>query len=267
MSDIEAGSGSTVGERLRQAREAQGINLEDIAARTRIPTRHLESLESSEWSRLPAATYSIGFAKSYASAVGLDRNEIAEQLRAEMGGFSPTSTTQEVYEPADPARVMPKWLVIAAIVAVIAVVAGLWYARERDLAGGDEPTETAATTVSGETGQPVTTGAAAPAAPAAGAPVVLTANESVWLQVTERGGATLFQGELQVGQSYEVPASATAPLLRTGKPEALRISVGTADAPPVGPAATTVRDVSLLGRDLMRAPGATPPAQPAQAPR
>jgi hypothetical protein len=47
-------------------------------------------------------------------------------------------------------------------------------------------------------------------------------------------------------------------MLRTGKPEALRISVGTADAPPVGPAATTVRDVSLLGPDLMRGPAAAP---------
>ena len=267
MSENEAGSETTVGGRLRAAREAQGINLEDIAARTRIPTRHLESLESSEWNRLPAATYSIGFAKSYASAVGLDRNEVAEQLRAEMGGFSPASTTQEVYEPADPARVMPRWLVIAAVLAVIAVVAGLWYARQRDLQGGDEPAEVAAPAGPGDTAQPVATGAAAPAAPAAGGPVVLTTNEPVWLQVTERGGARLFQGELQAGQSYEVPTTATAPLLRTGKPEALRISVGTADAPPVGPAATTVRDVSLLGADLMRGSAATPPAQPAPAAR
>ena len=31
----------TVGERLRVAREAKGLTLEDVAAQTRIPTRHL----------------------------------------------------------------------------------------------------------------------------------------------------------------------------------------------------------------------------------
>ena len=73
----------TVGERLRAAREEKGLSLEDVAAQTRIPQRHLESLETADWDKLPAPTYTTGFAKSYASAVGLDRTEIGEQLRAE----------------------------------------------------------------------------------------------------------------------------------------------------------------------------------------
>ena len=44
----------TVGERLRAAREEKGISLEDIASQTRIPRRHLESLEVSDWEKLPA---------------------------------------------------------------------------------------------------------------------------------------------------------------------------------------------------------------------
>ena len=51
----------TVGERLREAREAKSLSLEDVASSTRIPTRHLASLEASEWDNLPAATYSVGF--------------------------------------------------------------------------------------------------------------------------------------------------------------------------------------------------------------
>ena len=88
--------------------------------------------------------------------------------------------------------------------------------------------------------------------------MVITANEPVWIQVKD-GPTTLKAGVLEAGQSFEVPATATAPMLTTGKPEALRIAVGTADAPPVGPAATTVRNVSLLGPDLMRGPQATAP--------
>ena len=50
---------------------------------------------------------------------------------------------------------------------------------------------------------------------------------------------------------YRLPlfATATAPVLRTGRPQSLRISVGTADAPPVGAADTTVSNVSLLRGD------------------
>jgi cytoskeleton protein RodZ len=260
VEDEEGQVQPTVGEQLRVAREAQGLSLEDIASRTRIPTRHLQSIEASEWTRLPAPTYSVGFAKSYATAVGLDRTAIGEQLRGEMGGITaPVSTPSEVFEPADPARVMPRWLVIAAIVAVIAVVASLLFFRDRGLEGPDEaPPVAEAPATTGPAAAPT---AAPPAAVrAASGPVVITANEPAWIQVYERaGGASLFQGELAAGQSYEVPASATAPLLKTGKPEALRISVGTADAPSVG-SGTTVRDVSLAPADLMRGGAATPPA-------
>ena len=93
----------------------------------------------------------------------------------------------------------------------------------------------------------------------AGQPVVLTANAPVWLQVSEKGGATLFSGMLQPGQTYDVPTTATAPVLKTGKPEALQVRVGNQVAPPVGPAATTVNNVSLLAADLMK-PGAAPAA-------
>ena len=105
----------TVGERLRVAREEKGLSLEDIAAQTRIPQRHLESIEVAQWDKLPAPTYTTGFAKSYATAVGLDRTEIGEQLRAEMGGSRSPNTAAEVFEPADPARTMPKSLVFATI--------------------------------------------------------------------------------------------------------------------------------------------------------
>ena len=243
----------TIGSQLRSAREEKGLTLEDIAAQTRIPRRHLESLENSDWERLPAPTYTTGFAKSYATAVGLDRTEIAERLREEMGGVRPAYTASEVFEPADPARTMPKWLVFGAIGAVLALVLLLSWLNERSFSGADEPSSEAPVASAGP--QQPAGQAAAPAVPAAVGPVVITANEQVWLQVKD-GGSTLKEGMLEPGQSFEVPASAQAPVLMTGKPEAIRISVGTADAPPVGPAATTVRNVSLLGSDLMRGPAA-----------
>jgi len=253
----------SVGERLRAAREEKGLSLEDIAAQTRIPRRHLEAIEGADWDRLPAPTYTIGFARSYASVVGLDRADIADQLRGEMGGSRATTTT-EVFEPADPARTMPKGLVIGAILAVIVLVLVMSWLSRRSL---EQPDETAANTAAPAASATPPPAAAPPAAPAAQGPVVLTASDAVWLQVSEKGGATLFSGLLQPGQSYTVPATATAPVLKTGKPEALRVTVGTAVAPPVGPAATRISDVSLLPADLLRAGAAAAPAPAAPAPR
>jgi cytoskeletal protein RodZ len=242
---------STVGSELRLAREEKGLTLEDIAAQTRIPRRHLESLENSDWPRLPAPTYTTGFAKSYATAVGLDRTMIAERLRDEMGGVRPTHTASEVFEPADPARTMPKWLVFGAIAGVLLLVLVMSWLNERSILGSDEPASEPAAVAAA----PQQAGPAPAAAAAAQGPVVITANEEVWLQVKD-GATTLKEGMMAAGQSFEVPATAEAPVLMTGKPQAIRISVGTADAPPVGPAATTVRNVSLRAADLMRGPAA-----------
>jgi len=240
----------TVGQRLRAAREEKKLSLEDVAAQTRIPQRHLASIENAEWDSLPAPTYTIGFAKNYASAVDLDRTDIGNQLREEMGGQRFANTSSDVFEPADPARTMPKSLVIGAIIAVILLVGIMSWLNKRAL---EEP-GTGNNSAIAESPTPAPRPAApAPATPAAAnGPVVLNATQQVWLQVSEKGGASLFAGLLQPGQSYTVPANATSPVLKTGKPEALKISVGSQVVGPVGPAATTVSNVSLLPADLMK---------------
>ena len=219
----------TVGERLRAAREEKGLSLDDIAAQTRIPRRHLDSIENADWDALPAPTYTTGFAKSYASAVGLDRTEIGDQLRAEMGGQRFAANATEIYETADPARTMPKWLVIGGVVAVIVLVILMSWLNSRSL---QQPEEAAINTPAPAATAPV----ASPKPPTAAAsnvqgPVVLTATDAVWLQVSQKAGATLFSGTLQPGQTYAVSATATAPVLKT---------------------ATTVTNVSLLPADLLR---------------
>ena len=192
----------TAGERLRAAREKQKLSLEDVAAQTRIPQRHLASIETGEWDNLPAPTYTIGFAKNYAGVVGLDRAEIGDQLREEMGGQRFATTSADVFEPADPRRTMPKSLVIGAVIAAVLLIAVMSFLNRRSL---DEP-------------EPVTNAAAATNECGAGrasprrrhrqrraGQVVLTATAPAWIQVTDQG-KTLFQGELQPGQTYAVPS-------------------------------------------------------------
>jgi cytoskeletal protein RodZ len=260
----------TVGERLRAAREKAKLSLEDVAAQTRIPQRHLASIENAEWDSLPAPTYTIGFAKNYAGIVGLDRAEIGDQLREEMGGQRFATTSADVFEPADPRRTMPKSLVIGAVIAAVLLI-GLMSLLNRRSLEENEPaaaqTENAATPAATA---PAATNPPAPVKPSG--PVVLTATAPAWIQVTDQG-KTLFQGELQQGQTYTVPATVTAPMLKAGKPEALQVTVGATAVPQVGPAGK-VTTVSLLPADLLKGPAtgmptATPTAaaQPvAQAP-
>lgn len=258
----------TVGDRLKAAREKSGLSLEDIAAQTRIPQRHLESIEAADWDKLPAPTYTVGFAKSYASAVGLERSDIGEQLREEMGGQRFTSSQAEVFEPADPARTMPKWLVVSAIVAVIVLVVLMSWLNRRALnqpqpAVAEAPAATAPAPAAATSSQPP----AAPAAPSSAAtqgPVTLTATAPAWVRVTDQG-KILFEATMQPGQTYQVPQTAIAPTLRAGAPEALRITVGNSVAPSVGPAGQVTSNVSLKGPDLMRG-GTSAAAPPASTP-
>ena len=256
MDEIDEDGIVTVGQRLKEAREAAGLSIEDVAATTRIPTRHLASLEIGDWDQLPASTYSVGFAKNYATAVGLDKAEIAEQLHAEMGGARPVATNMEVYETADPARTMPKGLVFGALgLVLVAVLLFTWLGNRGMESGSATPAldNEIAATDNFVVAAPTTTGT-----------VVLTANEAVWIEVRD-GGAILKQGELAAGESYEVPANAVGPRLTTGKPEALRIAIGTADAPAVGPVGERVAGVSLLAADLMKGPAPASAPAPAAA--
>jgi len=257
----EEGVPMTAGERLREAREAASMTLEEIATTTRIPIRHLESIEAGDFARLPAPTYTIGFAKSFAGAVGLDRAEIGDQLRTEMGGSRPVMTQPEVFEPADPARAMPIWLIAVAIGALLLFALLYNWLSDRSL---ESPDEEVAVNVAAPAAPPLVA-----TAPQGQGPVVITATDTAWIEVRD-GAVILKQGELAAGQSFEVPLNATAPTLTTAKPEALRISAGTSVAPAIGDAGTKVT-VSLKPDDLLRprpsAAAVVPPpaAQPPQA--
>ena len=172
----------TVGQRLREAREAKGLSLEDIAAQTRIPTRHLDKpRRRATGTSFRPPTYTIGFAKNYAGAVGLDRDRDRRPAARRNGRHAGRRHDQpEVFEPADPARTMPKGLVVRRASALLLLVALLlsWLSN-RSLEATDEA-------AAGNVAAP----AAAAAAPRRRArrrqgPVVLTANEPVWIEVKD----------------------------------------------------------------------------------
>lgn len=254
---------SPVGERLRLAREEKGMSLEDVARQTRIPIRHLEHIERGEWEALPAITYSVGFARSYANVIGMDGPAIGAELREQLGGLPRGQTSVPAYyEPADPARVPPRSLAIMVFVIGLLMLGAYLYWRSNAV---DDPEVEETPIVDSPAAPKAQRPAAAGPAAATTGPVTVAATEEVWLRIYEDNGPKLYEGTLRAGERYQIPANATAPQILTGRPNAIQVSVGTTAIPPLGEPEKTIADVSLRAADLLaRVQGAAPPAAPPQ---
>jgi cytoskeleton protein RodZ len=251
----------TVGQRLRSAREAQGLQIEEVAARTRIPTRHLHMIERGEYGSLPAPTYSAGFIKTYARLLGLDGQGLSDEFRAEIGSSAPRTHQPQPYEPADPRRTPPLGLALLAL--LVAVIVGLGYLYWRG--SNEQPAEIAAAASDAPPAAPAAQQAGpAPATPAvpASRTVSIGATQDVWVKVVD-SGKTLFMGTLKPGDRFDVPADAVEPLLTTGRPGVTTIMVGPTAIPPVGDPGRAARNISLKADALLaRAAPPAPAAQP-----
>jgi cytoskeletal protein RodZ len=258
MTDESVASGP-VGDRLRGLREAQGLELSDIAARTRIPLRHLAAVEASDYAALPSQTYALGFVRSYARAVGASDSELAAQLRAELGREPLPEPGRQVYEPVDPARLPSKLLAWTALVLAVLVIGGYALWRSQSL-GGDAPVAAPAETPA----SPVANSIAPAPAPGTTGQVVLTATAPVWVKIND-GANNLVMRELAANERYEVPLTAADPRIQTGKAEALTVTVDGNPVAPLGPPARTIKNVSLKAASLTAAPapatGAVAPVQ------
>ena len=254
-----------VGERLAAARKAQGLSLDDIVQRTRVPRRHLEMIEAGNHSALPALPYSAGFVKTYAQMLGLNGAELSRDFRAEVGQVEPVRHMPAPFEPADPARMPSRMLAFVALgVAILLAVA---YALWRGVGmNADERASLAAGTAV-ETGTPATAPQPAAQPPTAApapvtAPVTVTASQPVWVKIYERSGPTLFQGEMAAGQRFALPATAIDPLIWTGRPQAVQVAVGATAIPSLGDPDRTIKGTSLK-REALLARVAPPAGAPA----
>lgn len=80
---------SQLGERLRAAREEQGISLAQAAAETRILQRYIVALEDGDYQHLPGDVYARGFIRNYAQYLDLPVEELIELYRRDRGASEP----------------------------------------------------------------------------------------------------------------------------------------------------------------------------------
>ncbi len=77
---VPAGDEAAFGRFLRQARERRGLSLLQVSRETKIPERHLASLERGNLAAVPRGLYQRGAIRAFAGSVGLDRELAIAQL-------------------------------------------------------------------------------------------------------------------------------------------------------------------------------------------
>lgn len=256
-----------IGEELRTERLRQRLSLEDIAQRTRISLRSLESIEADAFERLPGLIFARNFVRLYAIDLKID----PEALLARM----PRVDIEAAPLPNPPVtRGRTKWdpRLTAALASVLWIVtasgagAGAWYYVNRhahfSVASAPAPKPVAAA-VAPATNLIQTADAQNPDSQSFDknrpVQVVITAREATWVQVSA-DGQTAFVGTLHPNDTRSVAADALVKIL-TGNAGGLVISLNGKPLEPIGPNGQ-VRTVSLTAEGPQFVPQNPPASSP-----
>jgi cytoskeleton protein RodZ len=115
---------SHLGERLRVARENQGIGLAQAAVETRILQRYLVALEDGDFQHLPGDVYARGFVRNYAAYLSLPAEELIELYRRERGMSEPIRVVAATSAPRIRSFMMPSFF---GVFFVVLALVGLAY--------------------------------------------------------------------------------------------------------------------------------------------
>jgi cytoskeleton protein RodZ len=79
---------STLGEKLRHAREERGISVSEVAEQTRISPLYIAAIERDDYKTLPGGIFNKGFVRSYAKYVGFDEQQALQEYAQIAAGES-----------------------------------------------------------------------------------------------------------------------------------------------------------------------------------
>jgi cytoskeleton protein RodZ len=206
------------GSRLKSAREAAGLSLDQVAQQLKLAPRQVRALEDEDFAQLPGRTFARGFVRNYARLMNLDGNDLLSMLpdaahapALEAPALQPTGAMiAELPTTSAPKTSFTRWLIPLVLVAcIVGAAAYEWYR------GGLSPQGDASRSAPPETLR------AAPAAPTSAK-------------------------ELPNPLAADKPASEAAPAVRDGSAEVAAAPI--AGAPPVSPAtaAAAVSPAPLL---------------------
>ena len=212
----------SVGTRLRQAREAAGLSLAEVAQTLKFSGRQIELLEADNYAALPGATIVRGFTRSYARLLKLDEGVLLRMLDERT-----PSTASDVRPPenmgiAEDGDGAPQFSLLASATIVIGLAAlllGVWQyfgkpsrpaapATVEAPAGAVPVPPVAAPAVEPAAAAPTTAAAAAVApdvAPPSDKPTLRFAFDGrSWVEVTDGAKQVLHSGENPAGSQLSL---------------------------------------------------------------
>jgi cytoskeleton protein RodZ len=83
-----------IGSSLREARTRQGLDFEEMESRTKVRAKYLRLLEEERFEQLPGHTYTKGFLRVYADALGLDGRLYVDEYNSRHVAGEEDYTTQ-----------------------------------------------------------------------------------------------------------------------------------------------------------------------------
>lgn len=134
-----------LGQKLKEAREAKGLSIDQLHEITKIQKRHLVAIEEGNYDVLPGAFYARAFIKQYADAAGLNGEELLVEYQStipqsenrDVPQVSTGQKTQETMQKSSSlpmADHMPKILIALLVIAFGVVV---WFVIQA-LTGKDD---------------------------------------------------------------------------------------------------------------------------------
>jgi cytoskeleton protein RodZ len=250
---------------LRQAREDQGITLEQLAAKTYIPMRTLRALDAVQVDSLPEPVFIQGFIRRYGDMVHLDGTALAQTFPLETAPPPPPEPIEpESAAEAPSAEKLPRstWLVGGAIFAIVVLLLGSIsllnrpktltpspQARTTSPQASAKQAQKPTTSSPKSSTQPVTATTQQPAAAVSAAPIEAAVNltEESWVQVIV-DGKTAFEGTLPQGTKKTWTAQKQLTLL-AGNAGGVVVAVNRSAAKPLGQAGE-VKEVTYTPASL-----------------
>ena len=216
--------GLGIGARLRAAREERGWSINDVGGRLRLTARQIGAIEAEDFAGLGQPVFARGFVRNYARLVGLDPDELLEQMtrvkasRVQEMGSLPFTPSREFWKSP--------WALggMAAMILLIAVPSGLYWwlngdeeAKSAPAVGMAAPPPHApvsqpAVPATPAESQPAPAQAADPSpqisAPAAATGLHLQFDDISWVQVRDGSGRIVHSGLNPAGSSLDIDGKA-----------------------------------------------------------
>jgi cytoskeletal protein RodZ len=138
-----------IGHKLRRAREARHWTLDELSARTRIPVRHLETIESGRSEDLPGGFIGKSFVRQFAEAVGLNAERTLAEFVAQTGIDLEVPFQERKVSPYTPESLkrfqtqMWRKIGMAAVALVLLIALGIYAFRKAiTVSQGPDPPQT-----------------------------------------------------------------------------------------------------------------------------